>query len=128
MNIREEDFRLVIEDDPEFPSYLEQEEFEKEYEDWNNGIIAAYSVYASVEFKIPINHYRGDKKSMTIAHKVRSPGLHSVMLYTYPHKPPEEDAYVREIFIQESDILIEMLIGMGIGVQRNFNRADGLQL
>ena len=110
MKIHINDFIAVVEYDTEADtSYMEQPGFEKELEDQNNDLISAYSVYAKAYINIPISN------THSIVQEIRTPGLHSVMLYA--DVDPMDDSYVKEVISEEYDLLIDMLTALNVTVE-----------
>lgn len=97
-------FRMeIIPDNDPDPSYLEQDGFEDRLAEWKRCAFGFVGVRASIEVEIPFSHG-------SILHTVTSPGLWGI----------EDDSgqdYFREVFTDESAILVDMLEKLGVEVQ-----------
>lgn len=110
MNVNVSDITPYVEEDEHYDSSeLDGEALLK----WNRDELIAYSVYAEVELEINI----GFQSDYIVNHTVRSPGLHGVILDVTTDTETHE--YISEVFEEERDTLISMLIEMGIGVQKD---------
>ena len=93
----------IIHDDYPDSSFLEQEGFEERLDEYRRDEFSFVVIRASIEVAIPHG------KNCNILHLFESPGLWGI-------ESDSGEGYFAEVFAEESNILAEMLMELGVKV------------